>query len=218
MGDAGPDRPRPFVLGLAGGIGSGKSTVARMLGERGWIILDADADAKAALERDDVRRTLVEWWGERVLGPDGKVDRAAVARIVFGDDDARRRLEGLIHPLVRRSRSEALAEATRRAQGREIPGVVMDVPLLFEAGIDRECDAVLFVDAPESERLERVRSNRGWTEEEFRRREAAQWPLDRKRSACQAVILNDGEESSLRSRLDRTLAILSGEAGNQRPG
>jgi len=218
MPDPGHTNARPFVLGLAGGIGSGKSTVARLLAERGWVVLDADAEAKAALDRDEVRRTLVEWWGPSVLGSDGRTDRASVARIVFADDDQRRRLEALIHPLVRRSRAEALAEAERRAQGREIPGVVMDVPLLFEAGIDRECDAVLFVEAPESTRIERVHRNRGWTPDEFRRREAAQWPVVRKREASQAVIVNDGEESTLASRLDTALAILRGEAGTQRPG
>lgn len=94
----------------------------------------------------------------------------------------------------------------------------MDVPLLFEAGLDRECDGVLFVEAPAPLRLQRVRANRGWTEDQFRRREAVQWSPDRKRAASTAVVLNDGDEQSLRSRLDAALAILRGEADDQRPG
>ena len=119
-GDASQTAAPCFVLGLAGGIGAGKSAVARLLEQRGWVILDADADAKAALDRPEVREALVSWWGRVVLDPAGRIDRAAVARIVFNDDTQRRRLEELIHPLVRRSRAQAIEEALEALGARFI--------------------------------------------------------------------------------------------------
>lgn len=185
----------PIVIGLAGGIGSGKSTVARAFAERGFVIVDSDAEAKAALDRPDVRAALSGWWGPGVLNSDGSVNRSEVARRVFSDEVERRRLEALIHPLVRKTHSQA-ADLARRAPGGPAPGVVMDTPLLFEAGIDRECDAVVFVEASRATRLERVLRSRPWDEAEFDRREASQWPLGRKRDACRFIIHNDDADGS----------------------
>lgn len=204
--------PGIAVVGIAGGVGSGKSAVARMLGELGCVVVDSDARAKAALERPDVREQLRAWWGAGVFRADGTVDRAKIADIVFAAPAERARLEGLIHPLVRAERGELIREAA--AGGAK--AVIVDAPLLFEAGVDRECDAVIFVDAPREVREERVRSTRGWSPEELNRREAAQWPLDRKRAASTVVVVNDGDEATLRGRvgeaLDRVLAQLSTRA------
>ncbi len=177
------------VIGLAGGIGAGKSAVARVMAELGCVVSDSDALARAALERDDVRAQLVSWWGEGVISTDGKVDRGAVSRIVFGDDEQRLRLEALVHPLVRVSRGEAIARA-RDAGARAF---VIDAPLLFEAGLDAECDVVVFVDAPREVRLARVREHRGWDEAELDRREAAQLAVEEKRRRADVVVLNDGD-------------------------
>ncbi len=182
----------PIVIGLAGGIGSGKSTVARAFAERGFVIVDSDAEAKAALDRPEVRATLSGWWGPGVVNSDGSVNRSEVARRVFSDESERRRLEALIHPLVRKTH----AQAVELARGAPASGVVMDTPLLFEAGLDRECDAVVFVEASRATRLARVLRSRPWDEAEFDRREASQWPLDRKRDACRFVIHNDDADGS----------------------
>ena len=206
----------PIVIGIAGGIGSGKSTVARAFAQRGFVIVDADAEAKAALDRPEVRATLAEWWGPGVLNPDGSVNRSEVARRVFSVEVERRRLEGLIHPLVRKTHAQAV-DLARRAPGGPAPGLVMDTPLLFEAGIDRECDAVIFIEASRATRLERVRRSRGWDEAEFDRREASQWPLDRKRAACRFVIHNDdsdGSASHLDEQVRDVCATLGERAGN----
>lgn len=192
---------RPVVIGLAGGIGSGKSQVARMLADLGCVVIDSDAAARAALEHDDVRDTLRQWWGDRVFDPSGRVDRGAVASIVFSDPEERRRLEALIHPLVKASRSEVIA----RAQAVGVPAVVIDAPLLFEAGVNRECDAVIFVEAPEPLRLERVRAARGWDDTELRRRESAQIPISRKREMSDHVINNTGDLASLREQVKAVL-------------
>ncbi len=185
----------PIVLGLVGGIGAGKSAVAAALGELGCLIIDSDRDARAALDRPDVRDSLVKWWGTRILGADGKVDRKAVASIVFADPTQRTRLESLVHPIVRANRKDVIARAA--AEGRK--GVVIDAPLLFEAQSDRECDAVIFVDAPRAQRLERVKS-RGWDEAELARREKAQLSLEEKKSRSHAVIVNDADMQTLRAR------------------
>lgn len=185
--------PVPFfkVIGLVGGIGSGKSAVAAALARRNYLVIDADKDAKAALERPDVRDTLVQWWGPDIL-TDGHIDRKKVAQIVFADADQRTRLESLIHPIVRADRHATIARARRESR----PGVVIDAPLLFEAGSDKDCDLIWFVDAPIEQRQQRIRA-RGWTDEELTRREAAQLPLEEKRRRSTAVVANDRDLPAL---------------------
>lgn len=178
---------QPPVIGIAGGIGSGKSTVARAFEQLGCLVLDSDEEARRAMERPEVRDELVSWWGPGVLDADGGIDRRRVAQIVFADASERRRLEGLIHPLVKKTRREAIEMATGR------PGVVIDAPLLFEAGLEGECDEIVFVEASRGVRLARVRRTRGWDEAEFDRREAAQMPLEEKRGRCGFVIVNEDD-------------------------
>ncbi|MGH9895902.1 MAG: dephospho-CoA kinase, partial [bacterium] len=175
--DAKSPLPAP-VIGIAGGIGSGKSEVARLLGEMGCIESHSDDNVREVLMQPEVRDTLVGWWGRAILNAVGEVDRSAVARIVFNDEAQRRRLEGFVHPLVDAKRKKYWADAA--AEG-SVAAFVIDAPLLFEAGLDRRCDAVIFVDAPESVRQERVRASRGWDAGELRRREKNQWPLESKR-------------------------------------
>ncbi|MDX2017647.1 MAG: dephospho-CoA kinase [Planctomycetota bacterium] len=213
--------PRAMVIGIVGGIGSGKSTVGRLIAEMGGgIVIDSDALAKQALERDDVRAQLVRWWGPGVLAPDGRVDRAKVAAIVFEKPEERTKLEALVHPIVRQSRAEVIAQAKAagldgRDGGRTL--AVIDAPLLLEAGIDKECDLVVFVDTPRERRLARVSATRGWTEAELARREAAQWDLDKKKAASDAVISNAGDEVALREGVRAFLARI-GRAGARAVG
>jgi dephospho-CoA kinase len=191
------------VIGLVGGIGSGKSAVAAALARRNYVVIDADKDAKAALERPDVRDTLVQWWGPDIL-TEGRIDRKKVAAIVFADADQRTRLESLIHPIVRADRHATIARARRESR----PGVVIDAPLLFEAGSDKDCDLIWFVDAPLEQRQQRVRS-RGWTDEELTRREAAQLPLDEKRRRSTTIITNDANLTALGPGVDRALQLMT---------
>ena len=193
-----------LVLGLIGGIGAGKSAVAAALSRRGFQVIDSDKEAKAALDLPHVRDQLVAWWGNDILAADARVDRSKVATIVFGDPAQRRRLEELVHPIVKGTRAQMVA----RARAQHMRGVVVDAPLLLEAGVDKECDAVLFVDAPFEQRLERVKSTRGWTEEELRRRESAQTPLEEKRRRADETIVNDADLSTLERRVDEALARL----------
>lgn len=188
--------PEPIVIGIAGGIGSGKSHVARALGDLGYIVLDSDRDAKAALDRPDVRETLVRWWGDGILDENGRVDRKKIASIVFGDGTQRAKLEGLVHPIVKASRGVMIA----KAQAESRPGVVIDAPLLFEAGSDAECDYIIFVDAPIEQRMQRVSATRGWDEAELQRRENAQLPLEEKRRRSDVVIANDSTPEAILTR------------------
>lgn len=178
---------RGFVrVGVAGGIGAGKSAVARAFARRGCVLSDSDSGAKAALKLAEVKQTLRAWWGDGVFDSAGEVDRASVARVIFADASQRTRLEGLIHPILHSQRAELIALAKRDGAR----GVVIDAPLLFEAGLEKECDAVVFVDTPRDVRLRRVSATRGWNEEELARREAAQMPEDEKRRRCEFVIAN----------------------------
>ena len=192
----------PWVFGLAGGIGAGKSHVARAFERRGWLIFDFDALTREALATQAVARTLADWWGPGVLSADGEVDRKAVGRIVFDDEAQRHRLEALIHPLVWRTREQALEVA--RAAGA--PGVIFDAPLLFEAGLDAECDAVIFVAADRPTRAARVKASRGWSIDQLKAREGAQLPLEEKRSRSRFVIDNVAGARDLDQQIDRLLA------------
>lgn len=196
--------PRVPVIGLAGGIGAGKSEVARALADLGCHVIDSDQEARLVLERPDVKGQLVQWWGSGVLTADGKSNRAALADIVFKSPADRTKLEGLIHPLVQLRRSEF----RRAAQAAGAKAVVVDAPLLFEAGVDKECDAVIFVDAPRAQRLARVQAARGWSEAELDRREKAQMPIEEKHRRATHILQNTGTAQDLRRQTEILLKSL----------
>lgn len=203
------------TIGLVGGVASGKSRVGQMLVELGAGLLDADRASHAVLaDEAEVHAALRARWGDSVFLADGSVDRAAVAHRVFGQSETaaadRQFLEDLLHPRIRRR-----LEAERRemiAAGR--PAIVVDAPLLLEAGWGAMCDIVLMVDASRETRLARAR-NRGWSEADFDEREAAQWPIAKKRDAADVVITNNGTEQRLRDAVrqfwDRHISL--GERG-----
>ncbi|MCA9295554.1 MAG: dephospho-CoA kinase [Phycisphaerales bacterium] len=193
-------RSGPPVIGLTGGIGAGKSTVAEMLEGLGCFVVNSDALAHAALRDAEVIATLVSWWGDSILDASGGLDRRAIASIVFAEASERRRLERLVHPWIEARRRELFASAPADTRA-----LVIDAPLLLEAGLDRECEAVIFVDANASVRLERVGASRGWSVEDLHRREQSQMPLDEKRARADHTIVNEGDRSSLKKRVQETL-------------
>lgn len=210
----GSSRPRPpapptRVWGVLGGIGSGKSAVARLLAGPGGRVLDADAIAHGVLASPEVSALVRERFGADVLGPDGSPDRKRLAEVIFSDPGARAVLEGWTHPRVRATILARLEEA--RASG--VARVVLDVPLLLENdaehGFAALCDALIFVEAPEAERERRVRSTRGWGEGELARRQAAQLPLSEKRDRADFILRNDGSEEDL----ERAVGALLQELG-----
>jgi dephospho-CoA kinase len=188
------------VLGLVGGIGSGKSFLARGLAaRRNVVIVDGDRIGHAVLNLESLRKPLHDRFGAIFLSH-GEVDRRALAQLVFGPTPAhaaaRADLERLVHPQIR-SRLQSEIEQARAANVAE--AVLLDAPLLLEAGWDALCDAVVFVDCDEVERRVRVRRDRGWSDDEFQFRESSQWPLARKRAAADLIVTSSPD---LRQMLD----------------
>jgi dephospho-CoA kinase len=178
-----------LILGLVGGIASGKSLVANVLRDMGAVVLDADQAGHYVLRQPDVIAELRKRWGEKILDAHGQVVRRDVAKIVFaqGNESERKFLEQLTHPRIEELLKKEL-DAIRNSPEKP-PVVVIDAPLLFEAGWDRFCDKILFVDAPRDIRLERAVA-RGWSTEQFAAREASQLPLVDKATRSHIVIRN----------------------------
>ncbi|MEM6330463.1 MAG: dephospho-CoA kinase [Planctomycetota bacterium] len=189
-----------LIVGLLGGIASGKSTVAALLAEHGAAVLDADRAAHDALRDPEVVRALRSRFGETLFGASGELDRRALAGRVFGGDARcvadREFLEGLIHPRVRADLRSRLAELKSTGQS----AAVLDIPLLLEAGWANECDVLLFVDSPLADRLARAK-RRGWDAAELASRESAQLPIKEKQRRAHAVIPNAAGADELRARV-----------------
>ena len=183
-------------VGLTGGIGSGKSEVSRLLASYGAVVVDADAIAREVVApgTPGLRQVVAEF-GPDVLGPDGTLDRPRLGALVFADEGARRRLEAIVHPLVRQ-RSQELMDA---APGDAV--VVYDVPLLVENDLGAGFDVVVVVDAPEETRLARLLARRGMREDEARARIAAQAGRDQRLAAADVVLDNAGSLHDLGARV-----------------
>jgi len=184
-------------IGLTGGIGSGKSTVSGLLAARGAVIVDADRIAREVVEPGTPGlAAVVEAFGDRVLTPAGALDRPALAGIVFADAEARRRLDGIVHPLVR----QRAAELARAAPEDAV--VVHDVPLLVETGQASSYDVVLVVEADLETRLGRLVA-RGLPEADARARIAAQAGDEERRTVADVVLDNSGTPEQLAAQVDR---------------
>ena len=201
------------VFGLVGGIASGKSTVAAELATLGAKVLDADADARDAINLPNIKQQLVERWGPAVLKPSGDVDRRLVAERVFGDSPGAQTelkyLESLLHPVVREQFEQALASCAE--QGVEV--VVIDAPLLLEAGWQDLCEALILVESTPQDRSKRIAARR-WTESELQRREAAQMPLEEKHRHATYRLLNRGSLEDLRQAVQKLWEELTAEDGS----
>ena len=200
------------VIGIVGGIGSGKSFIARLFGEMGCHVIDADAQVRQAYNDPAVKQTLRQWWGDAVLAPDGSLDRKAIAVRVFGNAEERKRLEGFIHPIAAEDRRRQMENL---AQNVQVLAFVWDTPLLLEAGLGSQCDAVVYVDAPPELRLERVARARGWCEAQLLQRENLQWPLDRKRQIADYVISNTADAGDARRQVRDVLSRVLARASHR---
>jgi dephospho-CoA kinase len=181
------------IIGLAGGIGSGKTFIAQLFGRQGCLVINSDEMVHHAYRDTQVKHTLKQWWGQMVFDPTGAIDRSAIARKIFNYPAERTRLERLIHPIVNLHREQLMKSA---AQDPAIKAYVWDTPLLFETGLNKLCDAVVFVESSRPCRLERLRS-RGWDEAELARRENSQLPLDKKAEISDYRIVNSADAESL---------------------
>ncbi len=201
---------RVLRLGLTGGIGSGKSTAAALLSERGAVVIDADLLAREAVARgSDGLAEVVAAFGTTVLASEGSLDRASLGRLVFAEPAARSRLEGIVHPRVRARAGELEAAAPAGSV------VVHDIPLLVESGQVDEYDVVVVVDVPEQVQVARLVAARGMSEADALARIEAQASREERLAAADVVLDNSGSVDDLGAQVDRLWSDLQ-ERGRNR--
>lgn len=211
--DRGGERA-PLVAGLTGNVAAGKSAVAALWKDAGVPVASADEFARRAVEPGSAALARIAgMFGADLVGADGALDRAALRRIVFADPGARRRLEAVVHPVVRTLRDEWTE--MQEAEGAAL--VVWEVPLLYETGLDAEVDVVVFVDAPADLRRRRLMESRGLAREEAQAVMDAQAPAADKRRRADFVVDNGGSREALAARAAEALEGLRA-AGRERPG
>lgn len=193
------------IIGILGGIGSGKSTIAAMFGDLGCKVIQSDQQVRDAYADPQIRQTIRGWWGQEAFDAAGQINREWIALKIFDDGAERKRLEQLLHPWVAAARDRAMAAAVDDAQ---VLAFVWDTPLLIEAGWDRQCDVLVFVKAPFEQRLGRVRQNRGWDEDQLRKRENLQTPLDKKEKISDYVISNTADLEFARGQVRQVLSCI----------
>jgi len=197
-----------LLVGLTGGIGAGKSTVARMLEARGAVVFDADVLAREAVEPGTPgHAAVIERFGADVLAPGGALDREALASIVFADPAARRDLEAIVHPEVRRR----FAEGTEAYRDTDRV-VVFSAPLLVETGMHTAFDVLVVVSATPGMQIERLMRDRGMSEEAVRSRIDAQATPEARAEPADVVVDNEGSVEELEGQVDRVWADLSARA------
>jgi dephospho-CoA kinase len=198
------------VIGLLGGVASGKTLVAQCFEQLGAARLNADAIGHEVLRLHEVKQAARLRWGDAILGPDGEIERPALAKIVFDPSPTGREelqyLEQITHPRIGQRLREQIEQlaATGRYQA-----LVLDAPVMLKAGWHTLCKPIVFVDAPREVRLARAKA-RGWTEADFTAREAAQESLDVKRRHADAIIDNSGSAESTQAQVRRLWHSLLG--------
>jgi len=186
-----------LLIGLTGNIGAGKTTVARHFAAWGATLIDADLLARDAVAPGTpALRAIVARWGAAVLAADGSLDRAALRTVVFADPAERAALDAIVHPEVARRRAAAVAAAA--AHGDRL--VICDIPLLFEAGLEKSVAGIVLVDAPRALRRERLMRDRGLDAAAAEAMIDAQWPSARKRARADWIVDNTGTPAELEAR------------------
>ncbi len=191
------------VIGIVGGVASGKSLVAEQFRQLGAEVLDGDREAHQVLHEESVKAELRKKWGEKVFNESGEVDRSAVAAIVFADTtqaaEELKYLEQLVHPKI----GERLKRRMSQIENEQKTNVVvLDAAVMFKAGWDRYCDMIVYVDVDRQLRLERAH-RRGWSDKHFESREKSQQSLADKRNRADAVIDNSGDPAATLAQVER---------------
>lgn len=198
-----------LIIGLTGNIASGKSTVARLLSERGATIIDADILARRVVEPGmPAFDEIVRRWGTEIVAPDGGLDRDALRRLVFSNHEQLEQLNEIVHPEVMAYRDRLVDEARQRGDRL----VVCDIPLLFERGLVDQFDRIVLVDAPRPVRLERLMRERGLSETDAMDMMTAQMPAELKRARADYLIENVGTVRELEERVSEVWQSLEREA------
>lgn len=189
-------------IGLTGGIGSGKSTVAQYLRQRGYQVIDADQLAHRALNPGtDTFKKIVDFFGKGILSKDGAVDRKKLGALVFNDPTKLARLESIVHPFV-----QLEAERERKKLSGTHEFAFYDVPLLFEKKLEKKFDQVWVVTVEEETQISRLKKRNSWSDDEIRSRISAQLPLSEKVARADVVIRNNGTVAELEERVEDVIA------------
>jgi dephospho-CoA kinase len=190
-------QPKP-VIGIVGGIGSGKTTAAREFTKHCGFVIDCDVVGHELLGDDTVCRELREHWGESIFADDGSVDRDILGKIVFDSKNQLDALNAILHPRIAARIAELIA--TAQADPKIIM-IAIDAAVLFEAGWDKFCTHTIFVKAPLSQRVKRVTETRGWSKQTLLQRESSQFSLDSKAAKCSHTVDNCSTESHLKEQI-----------------
>ena len=192
-----------YVVGILGGIASGKSLVTGLLARRGALIIDADRIGHQVLKTPEVKALIHDRWGDAVFDSDGEVNRRRLAAIVFDDSPTaqveREFLEKFTHPAI----GQEIRAILNHASIEGVKLAVLDAPVMLEAGWDAVCDTLVYIDSPREIRCRRAMESRGWKKEDFAAREAAQKSLEKKRSRADFVIDNSTCIDSVEQQVDR---------------
>lgn len=200
-----------LMVGLTGGIASGKSMVAGIFRKAGAIVIDADLLARQVVKPGrPAWREICDLFGDRVVDPDGNLDRTELGRLVFGDSQLRRQLEAIIHPLVR-TRIESALQKIARTEPNAV--VIQEVPLLLETGMEKGLAEIIVVYASESQQLQRLMLRDGMARQEAQARIDAQMPIEEKRKKATIVIDNSGSLEATKQQSLRVYAQLAQRAG-----
>jgi dephospho-CoA kinase len=190
------------VFGLIGGIGAGKSEIAAEFQRLGGAVVSGDRLGHEALKAPAIRQRVAERFGASVVAADGEVDRKKLAGIVFANAESRHALERIVFPEIEKGIAQEIARAQSDPAVRFI---TLDAAILLEAGWNKFCNAIVYVDAPREQRLARLAKQRGWTEKEVEAREQAQWSLGTKAKQAEITIDNSGPSSEAKAQAARFL-------------
>ncbi|GAA4712297.1 dephospho-CoA kinase [Brevibacillus fulvus] len=197
-----------MILGLTGGIATGKSTVTAMLRERGIPVIDADQIAREVVEPGKpAYEAIVEHFGKGILLPNGQIHRRLLGEIVFSDEGQRQKLNSIVHPEVRK----VMREQAEEAEQSGAPIVFMDIPLLFESKLQHMVDKIVVVYAPESQQLSRMLERDELNEEQAIKRLRAQWPIEQKKQLADFLIDNQGSRAETETQVDQMLQKIKAE-------
>ena len=196
---------KPYVVGITGGIGSGKTAATDYLEEQGALVLDADAESRAlTAENGEALNPILDAFGEGVFTPDGLLDRRALAEIIFSDEAQRRTLEGILHPMIQ----HRIVTKIRQAGQDGVPFLFLSVPLLFETGMDALCDETWCLSLSEEKQIERVIERDGLSRAEALARIKSQMPLEEKERRATVVIRTNRSIEATRAELNSLLRDL----------
>ncbi|MHC4854929.1 MAG: dephospho-CoA kinase [Planctomycetota bacterium] len=195
------------IIGILGGIGSGKSTVAAAFGGAGGAVIDADAIVHSLLEREDVRARLIDVLGVGILNSNGLIDRSVLAKVAFGQPETLKFLTDVLHPRVLK-RTETLIEVFQADPN--IRGIVLDMPLLLEVGWEKKCDFLVFVDCCEEKRRRRIKKNAKIDIEQLKIRENFQISLDKKKEKAHYRINNNSDKSDMAEQVAQIFSSMTG--------